>query len=124
MDSAEIKPNNYYQNVREEILGFIPQDAARILDVGCGEGLFGQRLKEGTQREIWGQVGQGGEEGNQARSVDPSVKRAAAQERGRRPRGLSNLCESAVGLRAADPPAPGAPSANHLMLTRERPIHG
>ena len=54
MESADIKPDNYYQNVREEILGFIPRQAARILEVGCGEGHFGRRLKEGTQREVWG----------------------------------------------------------------------
>jgi 2-polyprenyl-3-methyl-5-hydroxy-6-metoxy-1,4-benzoquinol methylase len=54
MESADIKPDNYYQNVREEMLGFIPRDAARILEVGCGEGHFGGRLKEGTKREVWG----------------------------------------------------------------------
>lgn len=124
MESADIKPDTYYQSVREEIMGFIPRDAARILEVGCGEGLFGQRLKEGTQREIWGQVGQGGGEGNQAGSVDPSAKRAAAQERGRRPRALSNLCEPAVALSTAGPVAPGAPSVDHLVLTRERPTRG
>lgn len=51
---AEPKPGNYYQNVREEIIDFIPRDAIRILEVGCGEGLFGLRLKEGTLREVWG----------------------------------------------------------------------
>lgn len=54
MQSADLKPDTYYQSVREEILGFIPRDAARILEVGCGEGHFGRRLKEGTQREVWG----------------------------------------------------------------------
>lgn len=54
MESADIKPDTYYQSVREEIMGFIPRDAARIFEVGCGESLFGQRLKEGTQREVWG----------------------------------------------------------------------
>ena len=54
MESADVKPDNYYQNAREEIVGFIPRHAGRILEVGCGEGQFGWRLKEGTQREVWG----------------------------------------------------------------------
>jgi SAM-dependent methyltransferase len=54
MKLVDVKPNNYYQNVREEIIGFIPRHAIRILDVGCGEGLFGGRLKAGTEREVWG----------------------------------------------------------------------
>ena len=36
------------------MLGFIPRQAARLLEVGCGEGQFGRRLKEGSQREVWG----------------------------------------------------------------------
>lgn len=54
MESPDVKPDNYYQNVREEVVAFIPPQAARILEVGCGEGHFGRRLKEGTQREVWG----------------------------------------------------------------------
>lgn len=48
------KPVNYYQNVRAEMLGFIPADSRTVLEVGCGEGYFGQRLKESRDVEVWG----------------------------------------------------------------------
>jgi 2-polyprenyl-3-methyl-5-hydroxy-6-metoxy-1,4-benzoquinol methylase len=54
MQSADIKPDNYYQSVREEMLAFVPHDAARILEVGCGEGQFGYRLKQANPCEVWG----------------------------------------------------------------------
>jgi SAM-dependent methyltransferase len=50
----DTKPDNYYQNVREEVLRFIPADAGTVLDVGCGEGGFGYRLKQERDREVWG----------------------------------------------------------------------
>ena len=36
------------------MLPFIPTDAKRILDVGCGEGKFGLQLKEMLGAEVWG----------------------------------------------------------------------
>lgn len=54
MELVDVKPDNYYQNAREEIVGFIPPRAHRILEVGCGEGHFGRRLKDETEREVWG----------------------------------------------------------------------
>ena len=42
-----VKPDEYYENSREELLPFIPviKDAA-ILDIGCGAGGLGRLLKE------------------------------------------------------------------------------
>lgn len=48
------KPINYYQNVRPEMLDFIPADSRTLLDVGCGEGYFSQQLKQSRGMEVWG----------------------------------------------------------------------
>lgn len=48
------KPDNYYQNKRDDVMGFIPDDVATVLEVGCGEGDFGYRLKQRGVREVWG----------------------------------------------------------------------
>ena len=50
----DTKPDHYYQNVRSEMLPFVPAAARTILDVGCGDGLFGARLKERAERQVWG----------------------------------------------------------------------
>jgi 2-polyprenyl-3-methyl-5-hydroxy-6-metoxy-1,4-benzoquinol methylase len=44
----------YYRNVRPEMLDFVPRDAGRILEVGCGEGLFGRQLIDRQGAEVWG----------------------------------------------------------------------
>ncbi len=36
----------YYESEREDIIALIPPDALRVLDVGCGFGLMGKKLKE------------------------------------------------------------------------------
>ena len=38
--------NGYYGSEREDIIALIPDDAKRILDIGCGFGLMGKRIKE------------------------------------------------------------------------------
>lgn len=38
--------NGYYGSEREDIIGLIPDGAKRILDVGCGFGTMGKRIKE------------------------------------------------------------------------------
>ena len=43
----------YFHNQRPEMLKYIPKDAKRILEVGCGEGAFCAALKT-ANREIWG----------------------------------------------------------------------
>ncbi len=40
------KPDQYYQNVREDLIPLIPEDAQSILDVGCASGQTGRFLKE------------------------------------------------------------------------------
>jgi 2-polyprenyl-3-methyl-5-hydroxy-6-metoxy-1,4-benzoquinol methylase len=44
----------YTHNERSEMLAYIPQNAAVILDVGCALGSFGQRLKAERSVEVWG----------------------------------------------------------------------
>jgi 2-polyprenyl-3-methyl-5-hydroxy-6-metoxy-1,4-benzoquinol methylase len=51
---SDPKPDNYFQNLREEILPFIPNDAATALEVGCGEGHFGARLRARGALDVWG----------------------------------------------------------------------
>jgi len=43
----------YFQNQRTVMLKYIPSNAIRILEVGCGEGEFCRALKR-PDREIWG----------------------------------------------------------------------
>lgn len=40
------KEDGYYGHKRTDILAQIPKDAKRILDVGCGSGVFGAAIKE------------------------------------------------------------------------------
>jgi glycosyltransferase involved in cell wall biosynthesis/SAM-dependent methyltransferase len=48
-------PGEYYTKERSELAALIPEDAERILDVGCGGGHLGRILKERSgRREIWG----------------------------------------------------------------------
>jgi 2-polyprenyl-3-methyl-5-hydroxy-6-metoxy-1,4-benzoquinol methylase len=48
------KPDQYFSQLRPEMAAFVPQTAKRILDVGCGEGIFGNHLKETLGAEVWG----------------------------------------------------------------------
>ena len=48
------KPETYYINARIEMLQFVPRTAKKILDIGCGEGVFGSILKNELQAEVWG----------------------------------------------------------------------
>ena len=47
-----IKDKSYYANARTEMLQFIPKDAQKILEVGCGEGKFSALLAE-QGKETW-----------------------------------------------------------------------
>lgn len=50
--SKHVKNNQYYGNTRPEMLKFIPAEATKILEVGCGEGKFSAQLtNEGV--ETW-----------------------------------------------------------------------
>lgn len=46
------KDKTYYANARTEMLQFIPKDAKKVLEVGCGEGKFSSILTE-QGRETW-----------------------------------------------------------------------
>lgn len=38
--------NNYYTNQRNEVIELIPHHPRRVLELGCGAGVFGAKLKE------------------------------------------------------------------------------
>ncbi len=42
--------DNYFRNARTEMLKYVPLDVARILEVGCGSGIFGAALRERQQQ--------------------------------------------------------------------------
>jgi 2-polyprenyl-3-methyl-5-hydroxy-6-metoxy-1,4-benzoquinol methylase len=49
------KPDWYYACPRKEMLKYVPEASRTVLDVGCGEGLFGHALQQQvTGREVWG----------------------------------------------------------------------
>ncbi len=51
---GEEEVNSYYSCNREEMAKYIPKNAKRILDVGCGAGNFGALLKSRMSVEVWG----------------------------------------------------------------------
>ncbi len=48
------KPDAYYSGDRPEMLRYIPREARRILEIGCGEGNFAAHLKKDLSAEVWG----------------------------------------------------------------------
>ncbi len=48
------KPEDYYRNDRQEMLDFLPKDAKKIIDVGCGDGAFASTVKKMNDAEVWG----------------------------------------------------------------------
>ena len=44
----------YFNNSRSEMLRFVPHDCRFVLEVGCGEGLFGKSIIERQKAEVWG----------------------------------------------------------------------
>lgn len=54
MKYYENKPKGYYDNVREEMLKYLPETAKKILDVGCGNGAFASIVKKKNNAEVWG----------------------------------------------------------------------
>ena len=52
-NSSTNKLAGYYKRDRPEMLDFIPSSSGKILDVGCGEGCFGLKLKK-LGMEVWG----------------------------------------------------------------------
>ncbi len=56
MDTKSLyhKEDHYYRGTRPELLPFYPAGANTVLDVGCGVGNFGKRLKELHGATVWG----------------------------------------------------------------------
>ncbi|MBI4979056.1 MAG: class I SAM-dependent methyltransferase [Spirochaetes bacterium] len=57
MDSHDrfyTKGEAYFAQPRPEMMRFVPAEAKRILDAGCGEGGFGSALKRERGAEVWG----------------------------------------------------------------------
>ena len=48
------KPSHYYSKVRYEMLKYLPKKAKKILEIGCGNGCFGEEIKKSREAEIWG----------------------------------------------------------------------
>jgi 2-polyprenyl-3-methyl-5-hydroxy-6-metoxy-1,4-benzoquinol methylase len=45
---------DYYNNSRSDMLEFIPHGCCKILEIGCGEGLFGELVMKHRSAEVWG----------------------------------------------------------------------
>jgi tetratricopeptide (TPR) repeat protein len=46
-ESSDIeKPENYYKNIRHDLIPLVPENANCILEVGCAEGMTGNELKK------------------------------------------------------------------------------
>lgn len=54
MNEINNRPERYYGLNRDEMLKYIPDSVSTILDVGCGEGVFGALCKERRKTEVWG----------------------------------------------------------------------
>lgn len=52
--SSLVESSPYGDFERGEMHVFIPEDATRVLDVGCHTGMFGKSLKTKAVREVWG----------------------------------------------------------------------
>ena len=48
------KSQSYYNNSRPEMQQMLPNDARKVLDVGCGKGAMASGLKENSDLEVWG----------------------------------------------------------------------
>jgi len=48
------KPSGYYDNVRKEMLKYLPANAKKVMDVGCGNGAFASLVKQKNEAEVWG----------------------------------------------------------------------
>lgn len=51
---SDEKYSDYYKYSRNEMLDFIPDSCKKVLEIGCAEGLFGEKLKQVRDVEIWG----------------------------------------------------------------------
>ena len=54
LKNLSLKPEGYYSVGRSEMLAFIPAGSKKIIDAGCGEGMFAAAAKEKFGAEVWG----------------------------------------------------------------------
>jgi 2-polyprenyl-3-methyl-5-hydroxy-6-metoxy-1,4-benzoquinol methylase len=47
-------PETYHGKIRTEMYHYLPIGARKFLDVGCGEGGFGELIKKRREAEVWG----------------------------------------------------------------------
>ena len=52
--STQENVEQYYSHPRPEVQALVPDDAGRILDIGCGTGNLGAGLKQRQSCEVWG----------------------------------------------------------------------
>lgn len=64
--SAADKPSQYFRQNRPEMLPYVPSNAQKILEIGCGAGQFAAQLRS-PKREVWGA------------EIDPAAASAAEQ---------------------------------------------
>ncbi len=50
----ENKPDGYYDNIRDEMIKYLPKQSKTIIDIGCGNGAYAEVLKQRTKAEVWG----------------------------------------------------------------------
>lgn len=48
------KPEGYYNNIRYDMIAYLPDNPKTIIDIGCGNGAFAEVLKQKTNAETWG----------------------------------------------------------------------
>jgi len=48
------KRPDYYEQPRSEMLPFLPVQCRRVLEVGCGSGVFGETVRTKLGAEVWG----------------------------------------------------------------------
>ncbi|MEG9328822.1 class I SAM-dependent methyltransferase [Salinimicrobium catena] len=48
------KSERYYSKVRQEMKKYLPENAERIIDVGCGNGSFASGIRKESGAEVWG----------------------------------------------------------------------
>ena len=51
--TVQVNKTVYFYRQRPEMLKYIPEDAQRILEVGCNDGTFCSTLRR-SDRELWG----------------------------------------------------------------------
>lgn len=54
MPENEQRDVRYFTNQRPEMMQFLPPKIERVLEIGCGEGIFGETLKNRSKCEVWG----------------------------------------------------------------------